>query len=133
MAAVVIVDVYMPRKLGAQRLRAARKAYPDVPTIAVSTQFCPGVECSGPAAHVTVHNLAQKHIDRLERAFGLCGEDARIVGELPAIVFDREPIGAPLRVGYDGEVNNDRKNADHDHPSAQAFRPRGFCDRSAFL
>jgi DNA-binding response OmpR family regulator len=49
-AAVVIVDVYMPRKLGAQRLRAARKAYPDVPTIAVSTQFCPGVECSGPAA-----------------------------------------------------------------------------------
>ena len=49
-ADVVIVNVYMPRKLGAERLRAARKAYPDVPTIAVSAQFRPGVECSGSAA-----------------------------------------------------------------------------------
>lgn len=49
-ADVVIVDVYMPRQLGAERLRSTRKAYPGVPIIAISGQFRAGVDYSGPAA-----------------------------------------------------------------------------------
>jgi DNA-binding response OmpR family regulator len=49
-ADLVIVDVYMPRKLGAERLRSIRKSYPGVPIIAISGQFRAGVDCSGPAA-----------------------------------------------------------------------------------
>ena len=49
-ADLVIVDVYMPRHLGIERLRSARDAYPGVPIIAISGQFRPGVGCAGPAA-----------------------------------------------------------------------------------
>jgi DNA-binding NtrC family response regulator len=48
--AVVIVGVYMPRQLGAERLRSTRKAYPGVPIIAISGQFRAGVDYSGSAA-----------------------------------------------------------------------------------
>ncbi len=47
---LVIVDVYMPRCLGVERLRAARRAYPGVPIIAVSGQFCAGVDGAGSTA-----------------------------------------------------------------------------------
>lgn len=47
---LVIVDVYMPRWLGVERLRSARRAYPGVPIIASSGQFRAGLDCAGPAA-----------------------------------------------------------------------------------
>lgn len=49
-ADLLIVDVYMPRRKGAERLCSARSAYPGVPIIAVSGQFPPGVRCAGAAA-----------------------------------------------------------------------------------
>ena len=49
-ADVVIVDVYMPRHLGVERLGSTRKSFPGVPIIAISGQFRAGVDCSGPAA-----------------------------------------------------------------------------------
>jgi two-component system chemotaxis response regulator CheY len=49
-ADLVIVDVYMPRDLGVERLRAARSDYPDVPVIAISGQFRSRVGSAGPAA-----------------------------------------------------------------------------------
>src|SRR5438105_13263832 len=42
-AALVIVDVYMPRREGANRLRAVRAAYPETPLIAVSGHFRSGL------------------------------------------------------------------------------------------
>ena len=47
---LVIVDVYMPRDLGVERLRSARRAYPSVPIIAISGQFRAGLDCAGPTA-----------------------------------------------------------------------------------
>jgi len=47
---LVIVDVYMPRCLGVERLRSARRTYPGVPIIASSGQFRAGLDCAGPAA-----------------------------------------------------------------------------------
>jgi CheY-like chemotaxis protein len=41
-ADLVIVDVYMPRHLGVERLRKARSTYPGAPMIAISGQFRPG-------------------------------------------------------------------------------------------
>jgi len=49
-ADVVIVDVQMPRGLGVERLRSARRAYPGVPIIAISGQFRAGLDCAGPPA-----------------------------------------------------------------------------------
>jgi DNA-binding response OmpR family regulator len=49
-ADVVIVDLYMPRQLGVERLRSTRRSFPGVPIIAISGQFRAGVDCSGPAA-----------------------------------------------------------------------------------
>ena len=46
----MIVDVYMPRHMGIERLRSARGKYPGVPIIAISGQFRPSMECAGPAA-----------------------------------------------------------------------------------
>ena len=42
-ADVVIVDVYMPRYEGANRLRAVKAAYPETPLIAISGQFRSGL------------------------------------------------------------------------------------------
>lgn len=47
---LVIVDVYMPRRVGVERLRSARDAYPGVPIIAISGQFRCGVGCAAAAA-----------------------------------------------------------------------------------
>jgi DNA-binding response OmpR family regulator len=49
-ADLVIVDVYMPRGLGVEGLRSARRAYPGVPIIAISAQFRAGLDCAGPTA-----------------------------------------------------------------------------------
>ena len=49
-ADLVIVDVYMPRREGAQRLRAVKAAHPATPLIAISGQFRPGLVGSSTAA-----------------------------------------------------------------------------------
>ena len=49
---LVIVDVYMPRHEGANRLRAVKAAYPETPLIAISGQFRPGLFGSCTAAAV---------------------------------------------------------------------------------
>jgi DNA-binding response OmpR family regulator len=61
----VIVDVYMPRVLGLERLRAARSAYPGVPIIAISAQFRAGMCCEGPAARsLGVDRVVAKPFER---------------------------------------------------------------------
>ena len=47
---LVIVDVYMPRCLGVERLRSARRTYPGVPIIVSSGQFRPSVDGAGSTA-----------------------------------------------------------------------------------
>ena len=47
---LVIVDVYMPRHEGANRLRAVKAAHPETPLIAISGQFRPGLAGSCTAA-----------------------------------------------------------------------------------
>jgi len=42
-ADLAIVDVYMPRHEGTNRLRAVKAAYPETPLIAISGQFRPGL------------------------------------------------------------------------------------------
>jgi DNA-binding response OmpR family regulator len=62
---LVIVDVYMPRALGVERLREARIAYPGVPIVAISAQFRAGVSCEGYAARVLgVERVVAKPFDR---------------------------------------------------------------------
>jgi DNA-binding response OmpR family regulator len=62
---LVIVDVYMPRHLGAERLRKTREAYPGVPIIAMSGQFRADVECDGRAAQALgVHGVIAKPFGR---------------------------------------------------------------------
>ena len=47
---LAIVDVYMPRDEGANRLRDVKAAYPETPLIAISGQFRPGLVGSCTAA-----------------------------------------------------------------------------------
>jgi CheY-like chemotaxis protein len=62
---LVIVDVYMPRNLGAEALCLARAAYPGAPIIAISGQFHPGLRCAGPAAEALgVERVMAKPFDR---------------------------------------------------------------------
>lgn len=64
-ARLVILDLYMPRHLGAERLCAVRAAYPNTPIIAVSAQFHSGVRCEGPAARALgVDRVIAKPFDR---------------------------------------------------------------------
>lgn len=51
-ADLVIVDVYMPRHEGTNRLRAVKAAYPETPLIAISGQFRSGLvgSCTAAAA-----------------------------------------------------------------------------------
>jgi CheY-like chemotaxis protein len=51
-ADLLIVDVYMPRREGANRLRAVKAAYPEAPLIAISGQFRSGLfgSCTAAAA-----------------------------------------------------------------------------------
>ena len=49
-ADLVIVDVYMPRREGASRLRTVKAAYPETPLIAISGHFRSGLGGSSTAA-----------------------------------------------------------------------------------
>lgn len=64
-ADLVIVDVYMPRQVGCDQLRAARAAHPGVPIIAISGHFRAGVRSAGPAAEALgVERVIAKPIPR---------------------------------------------------------------------
>jgi DNA-binding response OmpR family regulator len=64
-AILVIVDVYMPRELGAEQLRLARRAHPGVPILAISGHFRPGLACSGSVtAALGVESVLAKPFDR---------------------------------------------------------------------
>ena len=60
-ADLVIVDVYMPRNAGAQRMRDVRSAHPQAALIAISGQFRPGLAGSSAAADALgVHQVIAK-------------------------------------------------------------------------
>ena len=62
---LVIVDVYLPRDHGAERLRATKAAHPDTPVIAISGQFRSGL--AGPctaAASLGVQEVIAKPFSR---------------------------------------------------------------------
>ena len=64
-ADAVIVDVYMPRHEGANRLRAVKAAYGETPLIAISGQFRPGlVGSSTTAAALGVSQMIAKPFSR---------------------------------------------------------------------
>jgi DNA-binding NtrC family response regulator len=49
-ADLVIVNVYMPKQEGAQRVREIQAAHPDTPLIAISGQFRSGLSATGETA-----------------------------------------------------------------------------------
>jgi len=62
---LLIVDVFMPRGRGIERLRSARSAYPGVPIVAISGQFRPGVGATGAAAEaLSVDRVVAKPFER---------------------------------------------------------------------
>jgi DNA-binding response OmpR family regulator len=66
-ADLVIVDVYMPRHEGAEKLRAVKAAHPDTPLIAISGQFLPGLAGSCTAAEALgVRQVIAKPFSRRE-------------------------------------------------------------------
>ena len=76
-ADLVIVDVYMPRHEGLQRLRAVKAANPKTPIIAVSGQFRPGLVGSPAVAEALgVHQVIAKpfsQCDLLAAVHGVIG------------------------------------------------------------
>jgi CheY-like chemotaxis protein len=64
---LVIVDVYMPRREGSNRLREIQAANPDAPVIAISGQFRPGLAGSSNAARALgVRRVIAKPCSRRE-------------------------------------------------------------------
>jgi two-component system, OmpR family, KDP operon response regulator KdpE len=63
-ADLVIVNVYMPRHEGANRLRAVKATYPETPLIAISGQFRPGLGGSCAAAWLGVRRVIAKPFTR---------------------------------------------------------------------
>jgi DNA-binding response OmpR family regulator len=64
---LVIVDVYMPRQEGAQRLRAIKAAHAETSVIAISGQFRPGLAGSCTAAEALgVQQVIAKPFSRRE-------------------------------------------------------------------
>jgi DNA-binding response OmpR family regulator len=62
---LLIVDVFMPRGHGIERLRSARLAHPGVPVIAISGQFSPGIGAAGAAAAaLNVDRVVAKPFER---------------------------------------------------------------------
>jgi DNA-binding response OmpR family regulator len=62
---LLIVDVFMPRGHGVERLRTARCAHPGVPVIAISGQFDPGIGAAGAAAAaLNVDRVVAKPFER---------------------------------------------------------------------
>jgi CheY-like chemotaxis protein len=63
----VIVDVYMPRRDGSNRLREIQSANPQTPLIAISGQFRPGLAGSSTAARALgVRRVIAKPCSRRE-------------------------------------------------------------------
>lgn len=58
-ADLVLVDLYMPRCRGSERLDAARKAHPGVPIVAISAQFWAGCADSTAQALGVAHAIAK--------------------------------------------------------------------------
>jgi len=66
-ADLVLVDVYMPRHGGHERLRQVARQYPGVPVIAISGQFQSGVAGAGAVAHeLGVRQVIAKPFSRAE-------------------------------------------------------------------
>ena len=64
---LVIVDVYMPRTIGMERLRAARAMHPGTPLIAISGQFCTGLgQCGATAEALGAARIIAKPFNREE-------------------------------------------------------------------
>ena len=64
---LVIVDIYMPRHEGAEKLRAVKAAHPETPLIAISGQFRPGLAGSCTAAEALgVRQVIAKPFSRRE-------------------------------------------------------------------
>jgi len=64
-ADLVVVDVYMPRDAGLERLHRVRRAYPHASIIAISGQFTPGLAHTGATAETLgVDALIAKPFDR---------------------------------------------------------------------
>ena|SRR2546427_6543597 len=66
-ADLVILDVYMPRHEGTNRLRAVKAAYPETPLIAISGQFRSGLvgSCTAAAA-LGVRQVIAKPLTRCD-------------------------------------------------------------------
>lgn len=64
---LVIVDVYMPRSTGIEKLEAVRAAHPGTPFIAISGQFCSGLaRCRATADALGVQRIIAKPFTRDE-------------------------------------------------------------------
>jgi DNA-binding response OmpR family regulator len=82
---LVIVDIYMPRSTGSEKLRAIRAAHPETPLIAISGQFCSGLARCGATAHALgVERVIAKPFNRDELLEAVCA----VIGP---------PGSAPLR------------------------------------
>jgi DNA-binding response OmpR family regulator len=63
----VIIDVYMPRSTGMEKLQAIRAAHPGTPLIAISGQFCSGLaSCRATADALGVKRIIAKPFSRDE-------------------------------------------------------------------
>jgi DNA-binding response OmpR family regulator len=64
---VVIIDVFMPRSTGIEKLQAVRAAHPGTPLIAISGQFCSGLaSCRATADALGVKRIIAKPFSRDE-------------------------------------------------------------------
>jgi CheY-like chemotaxis protein len=76
-AALVIVNVFMPKHTGAQWVRCIQAAYPNTPLIAISGQFRSGLSAAGAAAQsLGVRQVIAKPLvraDLLDAVRGIIG------------------------------------------------------------
>jgi DNA-binding response OmpR family regulator len=64
-AELVIIDLHSPREAGVETVRAARKAYPGAPVIAISGRFRPGLAgCCGAAEALGAQAVIAKPFSR---------------------------------------------------------------------
>jgi DNA-binding response OmpR family regulator len=79
-AALVIVNLYMPRQAGADVVRSVQQAHPGSPVIAISAQFRAGLDSSWWAARALgVRQLIAKPFTRDE----LLGAVRAVIGPAP--------------------------------------------------
>jgi DNA-binding response OmpR family regulator len=66
-ADLVVIDVYMPRGTGVEKLQSVRAAHPGTPLIAISGQFCSGLaQCRATADALGVKRIVAKPFSRDE-------------------------------------------------------------------